>query len=78
MPTPYYSLMQRDPDGVWSPQWGSYRRIEASEEAMDYQRRERLRPRPWATFHVVRLEDDTQAAVDAEIARRNQKETSQS
>lgn len=74
MPTPYYSLLQRDPDGVWSLQWSSYRRIEVSEEARDYRRRERQNPRPWATFHVVRLEDDTAAAVDAEVARRNQQE----
>lgn len=77
MTTSYYFLLQRDHDGVWSPQWGSYRRAEAADEARDYRRRERLNPRPWATFHVVRLEDDTQSTIDAEVARRNQQENSQ-
>lgn len=77
MSTPYYSLLQRDPDGVWSPQWGSYRRAETADEARVYRRDAERCPRPRPTFHVVRMADDAQSTIDAEVARRNQQENSQ-
>lgn len=77
----YYVVLRRDPDGTHCTEFGDHDRSVARSELDEYNyNRQFVFPRraDRPTYHLVTLPDAAQSTIDAEVARRNKQEKSQS
>ena len=60
---PYFTLITRDADGTWFPQFGDYDRNVVKEEVTEYRSEYRAKD-----VKVIRCDDESLAALDRAIA----------
>jgi hypothetical protein len=66
----YFSLLAKEPDGQWSPQFGDYDREVVEEEQRDYKDHVGTTWPKGTKFSIIGTKDD-QASIDACIAKLN-------
>ena len=70
MPKRYFTLLAREPDGKWTPQFGDYDRETVSAEQADYIDHIGTTWPKGTKFKII-TSNDTQASIDAAITALN-------
>lgn len=68
----YFSLLTKEPDGQWAPQFGDYDRETVAEEMESYREDSGW---PEGTKFRILSSGDTQAAINEAVAKLNAKES---
>jgi hypothetical protein len=67
----YFSLLTKQPDGQWTPQFGDYDEATVKDEYLDYKNCVGRNWPPGTKFKIIATKNSTQAAINAAVAALN-------